>query len=46
MSLAKSITERKKLSELISTMMESSFYLEMRITERLALIKVMLSSSQ
>ena len=43
MSLAKSGAEREKLSELISTMMESSFYLEMDIRERLALIKVMIS---
>jgi hypothetical protein len=43
MSLAKSTAEREKLSELISTMMESSFYLEMNIRERLALIKVMIS---
>ncbi len=43
MSLAKSVAERKKMSELISIMMESSFYLEMDIRERLALIKVMIS---
>jgi|COG998Drversion2_1049125.scaffolds.fasta_scaffold30309_2 ERCC4-type nuclease len=43
MSLIKTIVERKKISELIRSLMESSFYLEMDIRERLALVKVMIS---
>jgi len=44
MSLAATPDEKKRLSELIAIMLESSFYLEMDVHERLALIKVMQSS--
>ena len=37
-------TERDKMSELIGIMLDSNFYLEMNVYERLNLIKVMLSS--
>ncbi|UCG79224.1 MAG: hypothetical protein JSV21_05220 [Nitrospirota bacterium] len=43
MSLIKGIAERKKLSKLIGSLMESSFYLEMELRERLMLVKVMMS---
>ncbi len=44
MDLAKDIEERKKLRELIGTLLESSFYLEMDVRERLAMVKVMAST--
>jgi hypothetical protein len=44
MALASTYQERKKVSELISAMLDSSFYLEMKLKERLKLIKVLMVS--
>jgi hypothetical protein len=44
LSIIRSLQERKKLIEAIRTMLDSSFYLEMKLTERLKLIKVLIAS--
>jgi len=43
--LARNSFERKKISQLVSVMLESTFYLEMKLTERLQLIKMLADSS-
>lgn len=45
MVLANNYQEEEKLKEIIRVMLESSFYLEMQLAERLKLIKVMLESN-
>lgn len=45
MVLASNYQEEEKLKEIIRVMLESSFYLEMQLVERLKLIKVMLESN-
>lgn len=44
MALARNYKEKKKVSELVSIMLESSFYLDMRVNERLQLIKLLVNS--
>ncbi|GBD99041.1 hypothetical protein BMS3Abin07_01072 [bacterium BMS3Abin07] len=45
MSLFNSTTTREEISRIISILLESSFYLEMELQERLNLVKVMMSST-
>lgn len=45
MAIAKDHQERIKVIEVIRMMLESSFYLEMKLPERLKLIKMMVASS-
>jgi hypothetical protein len=44
LSITRSLQERNKLIEVIRTMLDSSFYLEMKLLERLKLIKVLIAS--
>ena len=45
MAIAKDHQERIKVIEVIRMMLESSFYFEMKLPERLKLIKMMVASS-
>lgn len=44
MTIARNDQERMKIRKMIRVMLESSFYLEMKLKERLQLIKVLVAS--